>query len=120
MALNELKKREKKKEETKTELHQEKLFILTGFSLLKIVVNDSFSIVGIQPTYTKATGDQFYPETINLPDLHWFPPHLCNPASYECSSLLYYFLKKKHQEIPREIPRVALTKKPCFKHNASL
>ena len=39
----------------------------------------------VQPSFTKISADTFYPHTystprtINLPDLHWFPPILTTP-----------------------------------------
>ena len=86
-ALSELKKRERHDAQMKTTAHQEKLFHKNRFQLARNAVNDSLNKESIQPTFTKAMADQYYPATysqpkqINLPDLHWFPPQLSSPDS---------------------------------------
>ena len=77
---------EKRKQENKTTIVQEKQFNSNKFRFSKQCVNGTLGKDNIQPSYDKTTADQFYASTYSEPkDLDfnncgWFPNFATSPA----------------------------------------
>ena len=84
-AVSELKKRERKRQDEKTTVFQEKKFNSYRYKFAKEIVNGTFGADSVNATFDKVKADQYYPDTysiprnIHLPDLHWYPPALTSP-----------------------------------------